>query len=192
MSYLEPFTTEQRALLAALPYRVGLLVSESDSTGGEEADEAEMRTLESLLVGFAEDCCKSEFVEELLKETLSHRENWERWQKNVKAVPDECRQALDALDAHFSVQEVHYFKSALMDIALNVALSYQEIDYTEGHLSVWMLYARYFKEWVSAKLEKRTPLTLDQLSNISDAEQEVLEELASILGITLNESDDSV
>ena len=83
MSYLENFSEDQKQLLIALPYRAGLWVSESDSSGGDHADEAEMMALEGIITGFAQDFCKSEFVEEVMGHTLDKRAQWEEWSKNL-------------------------------------------------------------------------------------------------------------
>ena len=64
MSYLERFAPKQRELIVSLPYRVGLWISESDTSGGDEADEAERNALHLMMTGYAEDFLKSEVVEE--------------------------------------------------------------------------------------------------------------------------------
>ena len=71
MGYLDHFSEEERQLLIKLPYRAGLWISASDTTGGDESDEAEKQALASIVRGFTEDFLKSEFVEAVMRESAA-------------------------------------------------------------------------------------------------------------------------
>ena len=73
------FSRQDELVLISLPYRVGLYVSFSDTTGGFEAQEQEMQSLSNILREFAEDFCKSEFSQKVLMESLRQRALWPAW-----------------------------------------------------------------------------------------------------------------
>lgn len=186
MSYLETFSEEQQTLLVALPYRVGLWISQSDDDGGEESDQLEMQALEALLAGYSEDCCKSELVDELLRATMGAKAQWPTWQDNLDAVTTECEQALAVLKDSVPEPLVVSFKAALMDIALAVATAYCEQEPEAAFSGKVALYMRYYKERFSALLEKRPPLSIEQIISISQSEQDALSRLADILDLDIS------
>lgn len=186
MSGLDDFTPEQRDLLVSLPYRAGLWVSESDDDGGGESQEAELKTLESLIVGYAEDFLKSEFVEMLMKHTLAHKEKWPEWSENLEAVPEECRQAVEILQESMDSKHVLAFRQNLMEIARAVALAYREFDEETDPLGERLsMYSRYYWDVFMARLKKQAPPALDDVLNISKAERAVLKQLSEALQVDI-------
>ena len=65
---LEP---DIRQTLIRLPYRIGYWLSQSDSTGGDESDEIELQAMESLILAYGEDVCKSEFTQSVMEKTIA-------------------------------------------------------------------------------------------------------------------------
>ncbi len=185
MPYLESFTEEQRSLLVSLPYRAGLWVSESDEDGGDDADEAEMHALECIITGYSEDFLKSEFVEEVMLETLAHKDRWKDWSAGLDNVPEQCARAVDALNQHMESKEVLSFRQTLMDIARAVAMAYREFDEDEALPDKIKKYSRYYCGRFSAYLKKEQPPTLDEVLNISKAEQATLVALSKALQLDL-------
>ena len=182
MSYLEHFTDDQRELLISLPYRAGLWMSESDESGGDESQEAELITLESLIIGYAEDFLKSEFVEELMRQTLAAKERWGEWGNELDNVPQECQSALERMEP----KDVLSFKQALIEIATAVAMAFREFDEEEQPVVEKVrLYSQYYWNCFLARVKKQQPPNLDAILNISRAEQEVLEKLSQALEIDL-------
>lgn len=120
------FSQEDEATLVSLPYRVGLYVSFADTTGGFEAQEAELQSLSNILREFAEDFCKSEFSQKVLMETLRVRGLWPSWSQNIGAAPEECRRIIDLLEIHFDNRALRAFKEVLVEIALAVAMAFRE------------------------------------------------------------------
>lgn len=122
------FSHEEEGILISLPYRVGLYVSFADTSGGFEAQEAEMQSLSNILREFAEDYCKSEFSQKVLMESLRARHLWPTWSQGIEAVPEEARHITDLLEMHFDDRALRAFKEVLVDIALAVAMAFREDD----------------------------------------------------------------
>lgn len=180
MTYLGQFTEDQRDLLVSLPYRTGLWVSESDDAGGLEADVAEREALESIITGFSEDFCKSEFVEELMKEMVARRDRWNDWRRDVDSVPRECRRAIEILAERMDGRDVSSFKRNLMDIATTVALAYREMDRMDVPM-LFEVYGRWLAGKVAAAVRGTRALTVGEIMNISRTERTALKELAEVL-----------
>jgi hypothetical protein len=181
-SYLENFDDEQKTKLISLPLRTGLWVSLSDESGGDDADEAELLALEGIVTGFAQDFCKSEAAQEIMTQTLSHRDKWEEWEKGLDSVPAECRQCIEWLATVCDYKEVSSFKHTLMEIAMAVAMAYREFDEQNMSLSDKVkMYKDIYAEKLMAFVEKRAPKSLDEILNVSEAEQLALGELSEAL-----------
>lgn len=184
MPYLEHFDDESRDVLISLPYRTGLWMSAADDSGGSEAREAELKAIESLVTGFVEDFCKSEFVEELVRQTLARKADWSQWHEGLDVLPEECAWAVDLLSARLSVKEMLSFKQSIMEIATAVATAYREIDIENQKLAAGLkLKIFYNLKCFQAKLAKRTPPSFSEFVNISGMEQAALKKLSAALRI---------
>lgn len=116
-----------RQILIALPYRVGLYVSHSDATGGDEAEEREIQTLHNIIIEIEQDFCKSEIMQRILIETVANKEQWLQWGRNLDDVPDECLHAADLLVGLVDQQsDVMSVKETLIDIGVAVAMAFRE------------------------------------------------------------------
>lgn len=187
MPFLEKFTDDQAEFLISLPYRTGFWVSHSDGEGGDEADAAEMQALEAIITSFAEDFCKSELVEELMRKTVAEKARWPEWVNNIDNVPAECRRAIDLLAERVDVRDVTSFKSILMDIAMTVALAYRENDEINSSLGKAKIYMRYIISRITAALAQKPPPTMDEILNISRDEELALSELEKALRLDVEE-----
>ncbi len=186
MSYLEQFSRDEREFLASLPYRTGLWISESDDSGGDDADEAEKNALRALITGYTEDFLKSEFVEELMKATLHYKEKWPEWEKSLDTLPDDCARGLALLEGRLDVNSVLSFRQSLMEIANTVAMAYREFDESQdGTVDVIRMYVRYYKAVITAKIAKAQPPTMDEIFNISHDELQALRSLSQILQVDM-------
>ena len=183
MALLEDFTKEQRDLLVGLPYRVGLWVSLSDSTGGGDADDAEAAALAAIVTGFAEDFCKSEFVQAMLEETVARQAEWKDWTHNLGDVPGECVRATDLLTERLERKEVTSFKLTLMEIATSVAMAYREFDHSNDLGFRLKIYGRVMVERLRAIFTGQRARGVDEFLNISDAEQKALDVLSQTLDL---------
>lgn len=184
MSSLENFSPDQQAMLVALPYRVGLWVSASDTSGGGDADEAEMRVLQSIVTGFAEDFLKSAFVQDLMEQTTARRAEWASWENDLDSVPTECSNAVDFLAERIDRKELTSFKLSVMEIATDVAMAYREegADRAERVNTLPPALQTLISTVRDALLGPKSPQK-EQMLNISKAEREALNLLSYALDI---------
>lgn len=187
MGLLEKFSKEEKDLFAALPYRVGVWVSQCDETGGAESDTAEIAALRSIIRGFAEDFCKTEFVEEIMKETIARNDQWSIWEKNAENVLTECSRAVEMAAAHFEERHVTSFKNNLMEIGIAVALAYREFDERHSFATKLTLRLRYFRQRMMATFRKKKIVSFEEYLNISRAEHRALSQLSGALRMEYRE-----
>ena len=193
-AYLSRFTPEQQEKIIALPYRVGLWVSESDRSGGEGASEAEIQALESIITAFAEDFLKSELVEEIMRTTLARKADWAAWNVNLDHVGAECEDVRGFMAQQLNSDEVMTFRQNLVDIGIAVAMAYREDgDDAEEADSQMAYYAALIKGKVCAMVSCIPGFTkkaggIDyRFLNISSDEYTVLAKLSEILMVPLEE-----
>ncbi len=186
MSYLEHFTQEQRELLVSLPYRVGLWVSESDQGGGDHSSEAEMQTLETLIMGYAEDFLKSEFVEEVMRGTLARKETWPAWSRSLDNVPQQCQAAINMMQDHIESKDVLSFRQTLMEVARAIAMAYRELDEQTNTIAMLRVHSLHYWLRLKAYIRKEQPPSLDEIMNISRSEHKVLQKLATVLKVDMH------
>lgn len=187
MRLLANFSEEERNLLVALPYRAGLWLSRCDSTGGEESDDAEINALRSIITGFSEDFLKSEFVEEIMRETVSRKDMWPEWEKDTDNVPAECTKAVEIVAAYLEEKDTASFKQNLMEIAMTVALAYREFDDSQPLIEKLKIYMQYYRQRLMAVIKNTQILSLDEYLNISRAEHEALTRLSAALRMEYRE-----
>lgn len=184
MSVLDGFTPDQKDLLVALPYRVGLWLSQSDHAGGEQAADAELRALSAIIHGFAEDVFGSEFLQYVMRETIARKAEWPAWGERLERVPDECAQAPEILGMYLADKEIKVYAARLMEIAEAVALAFRE---HEGKPPVRERLSVFWAYW-RARLRRgrgagRTLRSMDYFLSISRKERAALRDLSRILGL---------
>ncbi len=162
-------------MLIALPFRVGLWVSEADKSGGTDSDVAERQVLETMVTAYAEDYLKSEFVQRSMDRTVRAQSQWEDWSRNLDYVLAECREVVNALMPIVPPKDLTAFKMNLYEIGLNVALAFTE---REEHKRASVVD-------VILGLLKSKPVLDDQdpEAAISPLERVALRSLKSALGI---------
>lgn len=183
MKFLRQLSPDQYGGIVSLPYRVGLWMSRSDSTGGDEADQQELLALESILIGFTQEVFGSELVQYIMSETVAQQERWAGWDSDLDKVPQECVQALKILERHADEKEVSAFRQRLLEIAEAVALAFRESDELKG-LERLKLYARYYTGAMKARAQKQNYISFERYLNISKAEREALHTLSEALGMS--------
>lgn len=192
MAYLEHFNEEQRTLLIRLPYRAGLWVSASDNTGGDESEEAERQALAAIVRGFTEDFLKSEFVEEVMRHTVAHSDQWDQWGGQSENIPDEVRRGIEIAALYIDHKQIHAFKQSLNDVAMTVAMAYREFDSATPLAAQMRIYSKYWLECARSYIKKTQPPIMDQYLNISAAEHRALDRLQDALQIDAQEGLDPV
>ncbi|MDB5491969.1 MAG: hypothetical protein JWO78_1818 [Micavibrio sp.] len=181
---LEHYTKDQLDLLIKLPYRIGLFVSSSDDTGGDESAEAEMQALSLIVTSFAEDYLKSQFVQTMMEQTVSRRNEWESWGENIEAVPGECFKAIDLLCDYLDRKQVASFKLTMMEIATSVAMAYREFDDNSDISTRIKMYSRVLLDRLRAIMNGNKSFNADEVFNVSDAERRALDKLIESLDLS--------
>lgn len=179
MSFLENLDEDNYNLLVRLPYRVGYWISQSDQTGGAEADALEEQALRNIIEGFTRDVFGSETVQYVMMETYDHQRRWHEWQDDLHLVLEEVRDALKLLDKIVDPKELSSFKLRLMEIAEAVALAFREMepDPSKEGLEFYIIhFTDILKELFGIK-EKNGEAPL----NISPSERKALEALQKVM-----------
>lgn len=182
MTILDQMTDEKRDLVASLPYRVGLWISESDQSGGDNSDEQELKTLDGLIQGFSGDVFGSELLQYIMADTVAKRDQWARWSQNLDDVPGDCEKAVDILRMYADEKEVNAYVSRLMEIAEAVALAFREQEGNLSPLQSLILYIDYLFFRMKAKKHQPQMKSFDQFLYISPHERKALNEIARRLG----------
>ncbi len=181
MGYLDKFTDKEKALLIKLPYRAGLWISSSDTTGGDESDAAEKQALANIVRGFTEDFLKSEFVEAVMRASVEQRGEWDQWNDNVEAIPGEIRKGIEIAAREIDFKHVSAFKNSLMDVAMTVAMAYREFDETTPFAVQMRIYSKFWLEYARSFVMKTQPPIMDMYLNISQDEHKALDALSAAL-----------
>lgn len=184
MSFLDDLTAEQRDLLVRLPYRVGLKVSQSDDTGGDQSDEEELRALESLITAYSQEVFGAETVQFIVSETVSRKKEWAGWSHNLDTVEAECHQAIDLLATCVDEKEVSAFKNHLIEIGESVALAFREYGERTPILDKIKVYIVYYQGKFKASREGKRYKDWEQFLNISLHERRALRSIANALSTT--------
>lgn len=128
MAFLEQFSAAEKALIVALPYRAGLWISLSDSTGGARADARELKALSDIIETRARGMFRSAFVHEIVAETHGRKGEWPNWADVIDRVPDEARHAVKLLEGKLMARDVDAYRHTVMAIAQDVARAFREHD----------------------------------------------------------------
>lgn len=183
MLTLEHLSPKQRDLIISLPYRVGLWVSQADQQGGDDADDAELRTLENLINGFTQDVFGSELVQNVMAETWAQKARWPEWSKGVKQTLPDCKEAISILQDHYESKEISAFRQRLYDIAEAVAMAFNE-----GETGTAEKQSSFIEKMVeklkSIVLPKASP-QITRLDYISQKEGKALKQLSGVLDLSL-------
>lgn len=172
-----------RLLAIRLPYRVGVFISSSDSSGGGESDQAEMLALTNVVTYYVEDFCKSEFAQGVMLETLRYKSEWNGWNENIGNTPQECRQLFDALTGQVDMRDIVAFKNNLLEIAIAVAMAYREFDASEPIAEKVKVYLSLLIQKLKALFKGEVSESFDQMLNISRSEKAAINQLAHVLDI---------
>lgn len=186
MGFLKEFSKEERTMLASLPYRVGLWVSSSDSTGGSDSDQQEEAALERAITGIAQGMFESAFVHEVIAETFLSKQDWASWAANVQTVPADCVTAVKFMQGRLSQRDIDAYRRILMQVGLEVARAFREYDRSEPFLS-------RIVRWISIGVDRIFGImhgekyVSEDLLNISYDEDLALNELAKALRGEVND-----
>ena len=174
MSFLDDLRDEDRTLLVSLPFRVGLYVSQSDQSGGDESDEAEMQALSNLITAYSQEVFGAETVQYVISETVRRKSEWKKWATDLHYIEGECHKAVDILSAHVDEKEVNAFKNHLIEIGESVALAFREYGASTPLLDKLKVYMYYISSKRKAKKNGDVYKDWEQFINISLDERKAL------------------
>ena len=139
MTYLEKFSEEEVDLLIAIPYRAGLWVSASDSTGGFGAQVDEIEALDEIMEAKAKSgMFESAFVHEIMVEAYSRKNDWHDWTEEINKVHQECHDAVIWISKKLSDRDVKAYGQNVMFIATEVAKAFREYDEEASSFQMFM------------------------------------------------------
>jgi hypothetical protein len=178
---MDQFLPDDRLLLVSLPYRVGLFVSESDRSGGDESDAREMQALTNIIVAYSQEVFGAETAQYIISETVSRRQEWQEWSNDLDMIESECHRAVDVLSEFVDVKEVNGFKRCLMEIGEAVALAFREYDESVSIVEKTKIYIAYMQSRMQATKLGIVAKEWDQFINISMEERSALQGVAAAL-----------
>ncbi len=181
MNFLDQLSEDKRTLLVSMPYRVGLFVSQSDTSGGDDSDEAEMQALDNIITGYSQEIFCAETVQYIVSETVRRKAEWSSWSDNLGEIGNECHKALDILYDTVDKKEVNAFKNHLLEIGESVALAFREYgDNTSmaDKLKMRMIFRKEKKQAEKAGIIYKN---WEQFINISLEERKALRSVATAL-----------
>jgi len=184
MNFLDQLMPDQRNLLVSLPYRVGLYISQSDQSGGDESDQAEMDALSSIVVAYSQEIFGAETVQYIVGETVQRKAEWEEWSKDLETLEGECHKAIDILSEAVDEKEVSAFKRSLLEIGESVALAFREYGADTPIMDKIKIYMFYMKSRKEAAQKGIVAMEWDQFINISIDERKALQTIANALNTT--------
>ncbi len=186
MGFLSAFSKEERMILASLPYRVGLWVSSSDTTGGQDSDQEEEAALERAITAIAQGMFESAFVHEVIAETFLNKQEWRNWANNIKTVPEDCVAVIKFMQGRISQRDIDAYRHILMQVGLEVARAFREHSHAGPFLHRLI-------RWISIGVDRIFGImhgdkyVSEDLLNISYDEDLALNELAKALRGEVND-----
>lgn len=184
MNFLDQLLPDQRTLLVSLPYRVGLYISQSDQSGGEESDDAELKALSSIITAYSQEVFGAETVQYIISETVSRKNEWDEWSKDMETIEGECHRAVDILSNAVDAKEVSAFKRSMLEIGESVALAFREYGQSTPVMDKIKIYMFYMKSRKEAARQGFVAMEWDQFINISLDERKALQTVANALNTT--------
>lgn len=184
MNFLDQLNKDHRDLLVSLPYRIGLFISQSDESGGDESDEAEMLALDAIITGYSQEVFGAETVQYVVGETVQRKSEWDVWGKDVSGIEHDCYKAIDILSSVVDQKEVSAFKSSLIEIGENVALAFREYGSSTSLVEKIRMRLDFGKSRKAAFKAGVAPKEWNQFINISFDERQALRHVAQSLGLT--------
>ncbi len=126
MATLENFSPEDKELLVSLPYKVGIYISYAEDAEGETDDQREMKALRHCIAGIAKLHEDDALIQEIMKQCLGSKDNWDRWADESFHAPAAASQTIAALKTKAPENTVKKYRAAILEVAGTVARAYGE------------------------------------------------------------------
>lgn len=178
---LEQLSPDQKLVIVSLPYRVGVLVSKCDQSGGRAANVQELEALANILEGFTQQVFGSELLQYVMAGTMENKERWGEWAADLGAIYTDCEKAVDILHGLSDAKDVGAYRTRLMEIGETVAVAFREFE-VMGFGEKLKAYLSYMSARGKARKLKQPYKSFDDFLNISMKERAVLQKIAKALG----------
>lgn len=177
MAYLEHFSAEERLLIVSIPYRAGLWISQSDTTGNPGAAFNERKALENAIAKVASGMFRSAFTHEVMSELWAQKADWQSWETKQDKVLEDAAAASRTVDSRLNRRDLDAYRATIMHIAVEVAKAFREAPGKPSFIMDRLILA---KRWLGSALkgDKYDPVAI---MNISKMEDKALEKLAQAL-----------
>ncbi len=177
MAYLEHFSAEERLLIVSIPYRAGLWISQSDTTGNPGAAFNERKALENAIAKVASGMFRSAFTHEVMSELWAQKVDWQTWEGKQDKVLEDAAAASRVVDSRLNRRDLDAYRATIMHIAIEVAKAFREGGKKPEFIMDSLSLA---KGWIGGLLrgDRYDPKAI---LNISNMEDKALEQLAQAL-----------
>ncbi|HPF79198.1 MAG TPA: hypothetical protein PLF01_07910, partial [Alphaproteobacteria bacterium] len=177
MTKLSDFSSEERALIVSLPYRVGIWISNCDDnekTGRD--DKQERKVLELAISRMAKAHRKMPFAAEIMYQVETAKNHWRSWEQagEEKQVLQDLAKALEICGRSLSKKEMSQYKQAVWNIAMAVAQAFGEHVDPDNEMHVNNFFS-WLGSFVVGPRLKKAP------ENMSMAEKTALKKLRAVL-----------
>lgn len=180
---LGAFTTEERDLLASLPYRVGAWISHVDDDGACSADEKEVTAIKKVIQVTGKRHDDKTAVDDIARECLLAEGMFDIWEKRSESLLSDVKVAVEMLRTRVSTQEADDFGEFLMEVGTSVAKAFREEGYGWDEEKTSSFDFSNVSERVSLFLGKVAPSSKHGEMNISPEEDTALTDLAKAVRI---------
>lgn len=181
MSFLDQIPLEEKERIISLPYRVGLWVSQSDVTGGEDAGALELQTLSNIINGFARDVFGAELVQLVMMETIANQNKWPEWDARLDTVLEDCSMAVDVVRSYGDEKETSAFRNHLLEIGRAVAMAFSEYA-DQDSFGQFLMKLSYCFHKIKGRFAGGRKTSEHEFMSISFKERRALSALAKSLG----------
>lgn len=128
MSALSELQPEEQELVISLPYRAGVWISNTDDAEGDDDDEKELKTLETIIKAYAKKVENYPFISEVMQATLSNQQRWDSWAADSFDIIPDCEKAVTLLKSNINKQALKNYRMVLYKVASEVAGAADEFD----------------------------------------------------------------
>lgn len=129
MADLSKFSTQDLALLASIPYRVGVWISNVDDNAKSNIDDRqERKALEAKISKMASHGKPSSFTTAIMKLVEKNRAAWTKWDaiSDEEQILGDTQKALDICKGKISDKDLKQYKHMIWQMGLVVAQAYGE------------------------------------------------------------------
>ena len=170
---------DQKDLLIALPYRIGLWISHFDEQGDDTAEKNEKQALDEIVSYLARDNTSTPFVTDYFEDALRASPGAATLDCSEEAVLSDTKKAMRIIRDNVSDKDKQATQKALLTVAEVVAQAYGEFgeDDTGSAGEGWMSSIKN----ALGKLKGVSYVSMERPFNISPEEKVALDQLEDVL-----------